>query len=209
MNDIDGRVADSLKRVSEHHLDETPLGPRGAQRVVVERVRRRWRIFLVVNGLVAVLVVTFAVLMVPRLMSDGGVDPGPRGDTVGQPVPSVTTIPDDRKPAPEIDIQMSELLGAVRPACRSFDFQTMESIRGRRYRPAYCKNSKKQTVLVFSFATEGDRRTWTRKGRRTRFSLPEEKSIVTGDTWEMHFTNPGLAQEVSDELEGRVVRDTN
>jgi hypothetical protein len=79
MNDMEGRVADVLKRVSEHHLDETPLGPRGAQRVVVERVRRRWRSFLMLNGLVAVLVISSVVFMVPRLMSGSAEDSGTEG----------------------------------------------------------------------------------------------------------------------------------
>ena len=197
MNDIDRRVADALKSVSEHHLDEAPLGSRRAQRAVVERVRRRWRSFLVVNGLVAVLVVSFTVLMVPRLMS-GSAEDAPRGDTVGQPAP------DELKP-PVIDAQMSDLLRSVRPACRSFDLQLKEKIEERLYRPAYCKNHRRQTILVFSFATEADRRAWIQKGRHSQFSLEDEKSIVTGDTWEMHFTNPKLAREVANELAGRVV----
>jgi len=197
MNDIDDRVADALKRVSEHHLDETPLGPRGAQRVVVERVRRRWRSFLVVNGLLAVLVVSFAVLMVPRLMS--GTEDAPRGDTVGQPAP------DELKP-PVIDTQMSALLKAVGPKCRSFGFEFKETIQGRLYRPAYCMNNIRRTVLMFSFETEEDRRAWIRNGRQTQFPLAGTKSIVTGDTWEIHFRNAKLAQEIATELDGRIVR---
>lgn len=200
MNDVEGRVADALKRVSEHHLDETPLGSRGAQRVVVERVRRRWRSFLVVNGIVAVLVVSFAVVMVPRLVSEGAGDAGPRGDTVDQPAPTISPTPSP------IDVQMSELLQAVRPACRNYDFQLTEKIQGGRYRPAYCRNAEAdQTVLIFSFATEDNRRAWIQKGRRTQFSLPGTISIVTGDTWEMHFIDSELAQEVATELDGRVV----
>jgi hypothetical protein len=93
MNDFDGRLADALKRVSEHHLAEAPLGARGAQRAVVERVRRRWRSFLVVNGLVAVLLISSVVFTVPRLMSRTAEDSGGRGDTVGQPTPSVSPTP--------------------------------------------------------------------------------------------------------------------
>jgi hypothetical protein len=100
MNDIEGRVADVLKRVSEHYLDETPLGPRRAQRVVVERVRRRWRSFLMLNGLVAALVISSVVFMVPRLMSGSAEDSGDRGDTVGQPTPSVTATHDFAKACP-------------------------------------------------------------------------------------------------------------
>jgi len=212
MNDIDGRVAEALKRVSEHHLDEAPLGSRGAQRAVVERVRRRWRSFLVVNGLVAVLVVSSAVFMVPRLMGNDAGDPGPRGDTVGQPTPS--------SPTPEvIDIQMTELLEALRlpplssaGACGAFDFQLRENIGGRQYRPAFCKRGNIQTILLFSFATEGDRRLWIQRGRPTQFSLPGKTVIVTGDTWEMHFDtlelrfmDSALAQKVATELQGRIV----
>ena len=199
MNDIDDRVADALKSVSEHHLDETPLGPRGAQSVVIERVRRRWRSFLVVNGVVAVLVVSSAAFMVPRLMGNDAGDSGPREDTVGQPTP------DEPKPAPVIDIQMSQLLGAVRPDCRNFDFQKKEKIQGRKYRPAFCGKGANHTVLLFSFVTEGDRRAWIERGRRTQFSLPGEITIVTGDTWEMHFIDAELAQETATELEGRIV----
>jgi hypothetical protein len=200
MNEFDGRLADALKRVSEHHLDETPLGPGGAQRAVVERVRRRWRSFLVVNGLVAVLVISSVVFMVPRLMSGTAEDSGGRGDTVGQPTPSVSPTPD------AIDAQMTELLDALRPACRNFDFQLKEKVGGRPYRPAYCSNRQsRKTVLLFSFATEGDRRLWIQSGRRSQFSLRGRTVIVTGDTWEMHFRNTKLAQEIATELQGHIV----
>ena len=213
MNDFDGRLAEALKRVSEHHLDETPLGPRRAQEAVVERVRRRWRSFLVVNGLVAVLVISSAVFMVPRLMSGTAEDSGGREDTVGQPTPSVTPTPD------VIDTQMAELLKALRTrplasahACGGFDYQLREKIGGRQYRPAFCKRGNIQTILVFSFATEGDRRLWIRRGRRTQFSFPGRTVVVTGDTWEMHFDrmemqfmDSALAQKVATELDGRIV----
>lgn len=199
MNDIDSRVADALKHVSEHHLAEAPLGSGGAQRAVVERVRRRWRSFLVVNGLVAVLVLSSAAFMVPRLMGNDAGDSRPRGDTVGQPTP------DELKPAPVIDAQMLDLLKAVRPVCRSYDFQLKEMIQGRKYRPAYCKSPHRKMVLVFSFASEGDRRAWIQKGRRTQFSLPGKITIVTGDTWEMHFIDDELAQETANQLDGRIV----
>jgi hypothetical protein len=207
MNDIDSRVAGALKRVSERHLDEAPLGPRGAQQAVVERVRRRWRSFLVVNGLVAVLVISSVVFMVPRLMSGTAEDSGPSGDTVGQPTPTQapTPTPSEFKRQDVIDAQMFQLLKAVRPVCRSYDFQLEEKIQGRKYRPAYCKSPHRQMVLIFSFATEGDRRAWKQKGRRTQFSLPGKITIVTGDTWEMHFIDDELAQEIATELDGRVV----
>jgi hypothetical protein len=205
MNDIDGRITDALRRVSEHHLDETPLGPRRAQGVVVERVRRRWRSFLMLNGLVAVVVVSSAVFMVPRLMSGSPEGSGGRGDAGGRPTPSVTTTPIVPKAGPRIDLQMSELLRAVRPACRNFDFQLKEKVGGRRYRPAFCSNShSRHTVLLFSFARERDKKAWIRKGRRSQFSLPGETSIVTGDTWEIHFIDATLAQEVANELQGRI-----
>jgi len=199
MNDIDDRVADALKHVSEHHLAEAPLGSRGAQRAVVERVRRRWRSFVIVNGVVAVLLVSSAAFMVPRLMGNDAGDSGPRGDTVGQPTP------DGLKTGLVIDDQMIELLKAVRPVCRSYDFQLKEKIQGREYRPAYCKSPHRQTVLIFSFETEEDRRAWIQKGRRTQFSLHGKITIVTGDTWEIHFIHSELAQEIATELDGRIV----
>jgi hypothetical protein len=213
MNDFDGRLADALKRVSEHHFTEAPLGPRGAQRAVVERVRRRWRSFLIVNGVVAVLLVSSAAFMVPRLMGNDAGDSGPRGDTVGQPTPSVPPTPD------VIDIQMTELQEAFRRrplssahACGGFDFQLREKIGGRQYRPAFCKRGNTRTILLFSFANQCDRRLWIRRGRPTQFSLPGRTVIVTGDTWEMHFdtlemqfTDTALAQKVATELQGRIV----
>lgn len=93
----------------------------------------------------------------------------------------------------------------IDPCMSGFRLPTEREDRWASVPAAFCKKGNTQTILLFSFASEDDRRLWIRRGRRTQFSLPGRTVIVTGDTWEMHFTDSALARKVATELKGRIV----
>jgi hypothetical protein len=121
-----------------------------------------------------------------------------------QPSPSPTPGLDDPVDGLDVDAQMGELIDAVGAPCGNFDFQYKEDIEGRIYRPAFC-NDGTQRILLFSFATEEDRRAWADGGRESEFSLTRRGPIVVGPTWEAHVIDANLAREVAAKLEAEAI----
>ena len=122
------------------------------------------------------------------------------------PPPSPTPDPDDPAQALDVDAQMTELIERAKATCDNFDFQFKEEIDGRLYRPAYCNDGIKRTILLFSFATEEDREAWADAGRPSEFSLAKRPSIVVGRTWEAHVIGADLARQIGEKLDGEVIR---
>lgn len=123
------------------------------------------------------------------------------------PSPSPTPGLDDHVEGLGIDAQMGELIDALAARCKkNFDFQLVEEIEGHAYRPAYCRDEGQEaTILLFSFATEEDRRAWADAGRESDFSLARSGPIVIGPTWEAHVIDANLAREVSAKLEAEAI----
>ncbi|MGH2703080.1 MAG: hypothetical protein ACRDJ2_15065 [Actinomycetota bacterium] len=88
MSDLERRLADALDGASERHLDEAPHSPGSVQRLVVQRVRRRWGFVVVGTTASIILLVALAAVSVPRLISDRE---GTSND-VAALVPVTTTI---------------------------------------------------------------------------------------------------------------------
>jgi len=64
--------------------------------------------------------------------------------------------------------------------CSRFDFQYREEFQGHIYRPAFCNDGNRRTILLFSFATEEDRQAWADDGRQSEFSLGKRSRIIVG-----------------------------
>lgn len=90
MSDLERRLADALKGVSERHLEEAPHRPGAVQQQVIQRVRRRWGTFVVTTSAVAALVLALAAVSVPRLLS--GREDGPGDVAQTALVPATTTF---------------------------------------------------------------------------------------------------------------------
>lgn len=147
--------------------------------------------------------------------------PSPSPTPSATPRPTATREPPPIGPSPspgdpsdrsDVDSQMGELIDAVGAPCRNFDFQSMEEFEGNPYRPAFCNDGDKETILLFSFATEEERQAWVDGGRESEFTLSRPNSIVVGLTWEAHVVGGRLhdfsdfALEVAARLEGELIR---
>lgn len=149
---------------------------------------------------------------IERATPDDEPSPGEK-PSLPSPTPSSSPSPDpDPSERLDVDAQMGELIEAVGAPCRNFDFQSMEEFEGNPYRPAFCNDGDKETILLFSFATEEERQAWVDGGRESEFTLSRPNSIVVGLTWEAHVVGGRLhdfsdfALEVAARLEGELIR---
>lgn len=94
MSDLDRRLADALRSVSERHLDEAPHRLGSMQATVIRRVRHRRARLIAITTIVTVLLLTTVAAAIPRLSWNHQEQDTAHGDLV----PVTTTIEVGRNP---------------------------------------------------------------------------------------------------------------